>query len=152
GLLNGIVIGVMFIVGHDACHGILTPYRWLNRLLGKLCLLPALHPYTAWVHNHNGLHHAFTNWKERDPRFPPLSVDEYRSLPAFPRWVYRRQRTWYGLGLLYFLDMWMKWEMFPTAERAPRNPKGYFWDRVLVTAFAVLWVGGLVLAGWGDSL
>src|SRR5262249_24761603 len=41
GLLNGILIGVLFIVGHDACHGILTPHRWLNRLLGRLCLLPS---------------------------------------------------------------------------------------------------------------
>lgn len=152
GLLNGVLIGVIFIVGHDACHGILTPYRWLNRLIGRLCLLPSLHPYTAWVHNHNGLHHAFTNWKERDPGFPPLSVDEYRALSLFRRWVYRRQRTWYGLGLLYFLDMWVKWEMFPTAERAPRNPKAYFWDRLLVSVFALLWIGGLVLAGWGNWL
>jgi omega-6 fatty acid desaturase (delta-12 desaturase) len=152
GLLNGFLVGVLFIVGHDAGHGILTPHRWLNRLLGRLCLLPALHPYTAWVHNHNGLHHAFTNWKERDPGFPPLSVDEYRRRSAWGRWVYRRQRTWYGLGLLYFLDMWVKWEMFPTAERAPRNPKAYFWDRLWVTLFAVAWVGGLVVAGWGDWL
>lgn len=152
GLLNGILIGVMFIVGHDACHGILTPHRWLNRLLGRLCLLPSLHPYTAWVHNHNGLHHAFTNWKERDPGFPPLSVDEYQKLTGVRRWLYRQKRTWYGLGLLYFLDMWVKWEMFPTRERAPRNPKAYFWDRLLVSAFAVLWAGGLVLAGWGNWL
>src|SRR5687768_3980310 len=58
-ILNGIAIGVMFIVGHDACHGILLPRRWMNRLAGRLCLLPALHPFAAWVHNHNGLHHGF---------------------------------------------------------------------------------------------
>lgn len=152
GAANGLAIGILFIVGHDACHGILTPTRWLNRLFGRLSLLPALHPYTAWVHNHNGLHHAFTNLKERDPGFPPLSLDEYRSLSGFGRWVYRRKRTWYGLGLLYFLDMWVKWEMFPSKERAPRNPKAYFWDRLLVSGFIVLWVAGLAVAGWGDWL
>ena len=150
GALNGIAVGVMFIVGHDACHGILLPRRWMNRLAGRVCLMPALHPYTAWVHNHNGLHHAFTNIKEKDPGFPPLSPDEYRNLSAVGRWVYRRKRTWYGLGLLYFLDMWVKWEVFPTAARAPRNPKMYFWDRLLIAAFAVAWVGGLVAAGRGD--
>src|SRR5271156_5573899 len=104
-VLNGVVVGVLFIVGHDACHGILLPRRWLNRLCGRLCLLPALHPYAAWIHNHNGLHHAFTNIKEKDPGFPPLDPAEYRALPGWRRWLYRRCRTWYGLGLLNFCDM-----------------------------------------------
>lgn len=152
GALNGIVVGVLFIVGHDACHGILLPNRWLNRLIGRLCLLPALHPYTAWIHNHNALHHAFTNIKEKDPGFPPLSPNEYRELSRWQQWLYRRKRTWYGLGLLYFLDMWVKWEVFPNAARAPRNPRMYFWDRLLVTGFGLLWVGGLVVAAWGNWL
>ena len=83
GILNGAFIGVFFIVGHDACHGILFPRRWMNRIGGRMCLMPALHPFAAWVHNHNGLHHGFTNIRERDPGFPPLSLDEYR---AMPRW------------------------------------------------------------------
>jgi omega-6 fatty acid desaturase (delta-12 desaturase) len=151
GVLNGLALGVLFIVGHDAGHGTLFPRRWMNRLAGRLCLLPALHPFTAWVHNHNGLHHAFTNVKEKDPGFPPLSPDEYRALPGWRRWLYRRKRTWYGLGLLYFLDMWVKWEMFPTAERAPRNPRAFRLDRLLVTAFGVGWVGLLAAAGWADG-
>ena len=44
GVANGLLIGVLFIVGHDACHGILLPRRWMNRLAGRLSLLPALHP------------------------------------------------------------------------------------------------------------
>lgn len=153
GLLNGLAIGVLFIVGHDACHGTLLPRRWMNRLAGRLSLLPALHPFTAWVHNHNGLHHAFTNVKERDPGFPPLSLTEYRALPRWHRWLQRRYRTWYGLGLLYFVEMWLKWEVLPARHRAPRNPKAYRLDRILVGLFAVAWVGVLVAAAvWqGDS-
>lgn len=152
-VLNGAIVGTLFIVGHDACHGVLMPRRWMNRLAGRLCLLPSLHPYTAWVHNHNRLHHAFTNIKEKDPGFPPLSPAEYRALSAWGRWLYRQKRTWYGLGVLYFLDMWAKWEVFPTAGRAPKNPRAYTWDRLLVFAFAAVWVGGLALAGWwtGDG-
>ncbi len=144
GVMNGVVIGVLFIVGHDACHGILLPYRWMNRLAGRCCLSPALHPYTAWVHNHNGLHHAFTNIKEKDPGFPPLSFVEYQKLPRLQRWLYRRKRTWYGLGLLYFLDMWVKWEVLPTTRRAPRNRRAYRIDRLSIGAFAILWIAGLV--------
>lgn len=148
GVVNGLAIGVFFIVGHDACHGILVPYRWMNRLMGRMCLLPALHPFTSWVHNHNGLHHAFTNLREKDPGFPPLSLAEYRALSPFRRWLYRLQRTWYGLGVLYFFEMWLRWEVLPSAEHAPRNPRGFFWDRLLVAAFAATWIGGLAAGAY----
>jgi omega-6 fatty acid desaturase (delta-12 desaturase) len=150
--LNGITIGVLFIVGHDACHGILLPGRGPNRLAGRLCLLPALHPFAAWVHNHNGLHHGFTNIKEKDPGFPPLAPAEYHALPAWRRWLYRLSRSWYGLGLLYFTEMWWKWEVMPTPQRAPRDPRAFRRDRRLVAAFAVAWVGLLVAAAvWQDD-
>jgi omega-6 fatty acid desaturase (delta-12 desaturase) len=151
--LNGITIGVLFIVGHDACHGILLPGRGPNRLAGRLCLLPALHPFAAWVHNHNGLHHGFTNIKEKDPGFPPLAPAEYHALPAWRRWLYRRGRSWYGLGLLYFTEMWCKWEVLPAPRNAPRDRRAFRRDRLLVAAFALAWVGLLVAAAlWqGDS-
>jgi omega-6 fatty acid desaturase (delta-12 desaturase) len=144
GIVNGMAIGVLFIVGHDACHGILVPYRRLNRLCGRWGLLPALHPYASWVHNHNGLHHGFTNIKEKDPGLPPLSPDEYRALPAWRRWLYRRQRTWYGLGLMYFVEMWLTWEVLPNTERAPRNRRAFRRDRILVVGFLLLWLGLLI--------
>lgn len=148
GFLNGIAIGVMFIVGHDACHGALLPRRWMNRFAGRVSLMPSLHPYTAWTHNHNGLHHGFTNIKEKDPGFPPLSLAEYQRLPAWNRFLYRQYRTWYGLGLLYFCDMWLKWEMLPSRERAPRKTLQYNLDRLLILVFAACWVGALA---WGAT-
>lgn len=144
GALLGIAIGVMFIVAHDACHGILLPRRWMNRLAGRLCLLPSLHPYTAWTHNHNGLHHGFTNIKEKDPGFPPLNLAEYKALPAWQRFLYRQNRTWYGLGLLYFCDMWLKWEVWPRPDRMPRKRLKFNLDRLLVFAFALSWIALLV--------
>jgi acyl-lipid omega-6 desaturase (Delta-12 desaturase) len=148
GIANGIAIGICFINGHDACHGILLPKRWMNRLTGRLCMLPALHPYTSWVHNHNGLHHGFTNLKEKDPGFPPLDPAEYRSLSMLGRLHYRCCRTWWGLGLLYVTEMWWKWEVMPTKERAPRNPRGFRFDRLLVLAFIIAWIGGLIGAAF----
>ena len=55
------MIGALFIIGHDAAHNSFTPYGWLNRLLGRLVLLPAWHPYTSWAYAHNTLHHGGTN-------------------------------------------------------------------------------------------
>src|SRR5690349_16822230 len=48
-VLQPIVIGGLFVVGHDAGHHSLVPQGWLNRLLGRLALLPAWHPLTAWA-------------------------------------------------------------------------------------------------------
>lgn len=145
-MLNALAIGVLFIIGHDACHGILLPRRGMNRLAGRLCLLPSLHPYAAWLHNHNGLHHAFTNIREKDPGFPPLAPAEYHLLPAWRRWMYRTGRTWYGLGLLYFCEMWLKWEVLPARPRAPRNRRAFQIDRAVVALFMVAWIGFLAAA------
>ena len=146
GIVNGFAIGVMFIIGHDACHGILFPRRWMNRLAGRISLMPALHPYAAWVHNHNGLHHAFTNIREKDPGFPPMDIAEYGKMSYWSRFSYRLGRTWYGLGWLYFREMWMKWEFFPSKARYPKNRKAFARDRIQIVVFVALWIGVLV---WG---
>jgi omega-6 fatty acid desaturase (delta-12 desaturase) len=144
-LINGSAISALFLAGHDAGHGTLLPRRWLNRLIGRVSLLPALHPFTAWVHNHNALHHAFTNIKEKDPGFPPLSPAEYLSLSRVGRWYYRLCRyNILGLGMMYFSHMWWKWEMAPSKARTPRNRKAYQMDRLIVIAFAVAWISTLV--------
>src|SRR5262249_55539010 len=43
------VIGALFVIGHDACHGSVVRTGWLNRMLGRAALLPACHPYSGWV-------------------------------------------------------------------------------------------------------
>src|SRR5204863_9281874 len=45
-VLNGLAISVIFVVGHDAGHGSLFPFRWMTRLAGRISLLPASHPFT----------------------------------------------------------------------------------------------------------
>src|SRR5829696_3579116 len=34
------VIGSLFVIGHDAAHNAITPVGWLNRLLGRIVFLP----------------------------------------------------------------------------------------------------------------
>ncbi|MCD8514530.1 MAG: fatty acid desaturase, partial [Burkholderiaceae bacterium] len=45
GLAAGFVIGRLFIIGHDACHQSYTPHRGLNRILGRIAMVPSLTPY-----------------------------------------------------------------------------------------------------------
>ena len=94
-------IAALFVVGHDAAHHTLTSSRWLNRILGRLCLLPSYHPYTSWCHAHNTLHHGGTCLKGKHPDFAPLGKHEFDSLPAWRQSLERIYRAPLGVGLCY---------------------------------------------------
>src|SRR4029077_16990616 len=96
--LAPLMIGALFIIGHDAAHNSFTPYTWLNRLLGRLVLLPAWHPYTSWVYAHNTLHHGGTNLRGKHPDFTPLTKEEYDRLPRWRRLLEKLYRSPLGAG------------------------------------------------------
>src|SRR5436189_1431161 len=73
--LNGLSIGALFVVGHDACHGSFTSSKLLNQILGRIAFLPALNAFSAWDVAHNQLHHGFTNLKCSDDIYVPLSKE-----------------------------------------------------------------------------
>ena len=57
--LAGVFIANLAIIGHDAIHNSFTRIRWLNRFIGTLAFLPALHPYSRWEFHHNKVHHRY---------------------------------------------------------------------------------------------
>lgn len=152
-IMTGIFIAVLFVVGHDACHGSLSPNPALNKWLGRLALLPSLHPYSAWVYSHNVLHHGWTNLKGRDPVYPPLTIEEYLALPRSRRRLERIHRSIAGVGLLYFNTIWVPYEAFPSAEKLRQiNRYGnYAFDRALVIAFALAAISLIVIFSEGPS-
>lgn len=137
-LANGGVIGLLFIIGHDACHGSFTPSAVLNRLLARLAFLPALQPYTSWVYTHNGLHHGWTNLKGKDVVFAPLTLAEYQTQPRWRQRLERTYRTFLGLGLMHLVEVWWKFELFPPPGHQPKNRWAFHADRLLVLGFLVL--------------
>jgi omega-6 fatty acid desaturase (delta-12 desaturase) len=146
--VNPVVIGMLFVIGHDACHNSLTAVGWLNRVIGRVVFLPAYHPFTAWAHAHNTMHHGWTNFKGRHPDFPPFTKEEFDRLPAWRRLVERIYRTPLGVGLYYTVDFWLKHLIFPNRERRSPYRLAFQLDRLLVLAF-LLAQGGLAwrLAG-----
>ena len=74
GALAGLVIGRLFILGHDACHQSFTPHRKLNRWLGRLVFMPSLTPYSLWDVGHNVVHHGYTDLKDFDFVWQPLPL------------------------------------------------------------------------------
>jgi len=148
----GIAISVLFVVGHDAGHQSLTPYRWLNNLLGRLTLLPSLHPYSLWILVHNQTHHRWTNLSPQDYVWTPLSRDQYRSLTPAKRLLYRAYRSWFGPLIYYFIEFWIKRIMFPSRKEVRGHYKReYVLDILLVALFAIAYFSFLVVganAGW----
>ena len=151
----GLVISLMFVVGHDACHDSLTPSHALNEILGRICFLPTLHPYVSWELGHNRLHHGWTNLKGVDYVYPPYSVEEFRKLPHWRRRLEMIYRTVPGIGLFYFVEVWWKHMIFPRREDFGKLRRGrYALDLALVLTFflAEVFIAIYPASAWTHAL
>jgi omega-6 fatty acid desaturase (delta-12 desaturase) len=146
GLVAGFIIGRIFILGHDACHQSYTPYKGLNRVLGRIAFLFSLTPYSLWDIGHNLVHHGQTNLKGFDFVWAPLSVEEFNAMPSWRRALERFYRSGWGPGLYYFIEIWWLRMYFPRKTYMGSRRSVFFWDGVLVTTFAIIWNAVLVWA------
>ena len=142
----GLVIGRLFILGHDACHQSLTRHRTLNRWIGRLVFLPSLTPYSLWEVGHNVVHHGYTNLRGFDFVWQPRSLDEFRSLPRGRQVLERIYRSGWAPWLYYLVEIWWARLLFPNRSHMPTRRAVFIGDGLLVSAFAALWIAGLVLA------
>jgi omega-6 fatty acid desaturase (delta-12 desaturase) len=140
-----LMIGALFIIGHDAAHNSFTPYGWLNRILGRLVLLPAWHPYTSWVFAHNTLHHGGTNLRGKHPDLVPLTKEEYDRLPHWRQLLEKFYRSPLGPGLSYLIGFYLGFILFPAKGLLPSRRRQFQWDRLLVLGFFILQVLGMYL-------
>ncbi len=139
------MIGALFIIGHDAAHNSFTPYGWLNRLLGRLVLLPTWHPYTSWAYAHNTLHHGGTNLRGKHPDFVPLTREEYDRLPRWRRLLEKLYRSPLGSGPSYLIGFYFGYILFPSPARRPPLRRQFERDRLLVLGFFALQILGMYL-------
>ena len=146
-LVGGLWIARLFVIGHDACHGSYTPSKTLNGWIGRIAFLPSLTPYSLWEVGHNLAHHGFTNLKGRDYVWTPFSPNEFARLSWIRRRLERLYRSGVGQGVYYMIEMWWKKLMFPSRKHVKHRRVSYTFDGLLVTAFGVAWIGGLV--AWG---
>jgi acyl-lipid omega-6 desaturase (Delta-12 desaturase) len=93
GALGGLAVGLLFLVGHDACHGSFTRFKWVNEVLGRVAFFPCLHAFSLWNLGHNQIHHRFTNLKTEDYVWRPYSKEEFDGLPKFRQWTERLYRS-----------------------------------------------------------
>jgi len=111
--LNGLSIGALFVVGHDACHGSFTSRKYLNHLIGRIAFFPSLNNFTAWEVAHNQLHHGYTNLKGVEDVYVPLSKEEYDSLSRFGKAIQRFYRSNVGIVFYYQIEVWLKRTIIP---------------------------------------
>ncbi|MGZ5269815.1 MAG: fatty acid desaturase [Ramlibacter sp.] len=145
GVVAGLVIGRLFIIGHDACHQSLTPHRTLNRWLGRLAFLPSLTPYSLWDVGHNVVHHGFTNLKGADFVWAPCTGEEFAALSPLQRGLDRIYRSGWGPGLYYLVEIWWKRMFFPDRRHMPTRRRVFLLDNLLVSAFGLAWTIAVVL-------
>jgi acyl-lipid omega-6 desaturase (Delta-12 desaturase) len=144
GLAAGFMIGRLFIIGHDACHQSYTPHRGLNRVLGRMAMLPSLTPYSLWEVGHNVVHHGYTNLKGVDFVWAPLTRAEFEALSPGQRRLERLYRSGWGPAAYYLVEMWWKRMFFPRKTYLGTRRAEFVWDGVIVVATAAVWIGALV--------
>ncbi len=142
GVAGGFAIGFLFLLGHDACHQSLTPRKRLNHVLGRLAFLPSLHPFSLWDLGHNRVHHRFTNLREKDYVWAPLTLEEYERASRWQRLVYRFYRTPIGCLCYFLVDIWWR-RMFAYELTVKSRTWTYQLDRALVAVFIVAQVAGI---------
>jgi acyl-lipid omega-6 desaturase (Delta-12 desaturase) len=147
----GLVIGRLFIIGHDACHQSYTAHPGLNRILGRIAMAPSLTPYSLWQAGHNVVHHGYTNLKGVDMVWAPLTRQEYEAMPPWRRRIERIYRSGWGPCLYYLVEMWWLRMYFPRDRYMVAGRPEFLRDCLLVTAIALLWIGGLVAAALGTG-
>jgi len=146
GFVAGLVIGRLFILGHDACHQSFTTHRELNQWIGRIVFLPSLTPYSLWDVGHNVVHHGYTNLRGFDFVWEPHTLESFQKLPRWRQLLERTYRSGFGPGLYYLIEVWWKKLLFPNKKHMPTRRKIFTQDGLLATGFALLWIAALAVA------
>jgi omega-6 fatty acid desaturase (delta-12 desaturase) len=142
-VVAGVFIANLAIIGHDAIHRSFSASRWLNRIIGTMAFLPALHPYGRWEHHHNRVHHRYTAQIGIDNAYSPMTVEQYRAASKARQLYYRFIRSLGGQPFFYMIEIWLP-QMFLPSPREAKSFRASDWiDLAIVYAWLAGFVGGL---------
>ncbi len=92
----GALLVRVFIIQHDCGHGSFFLSRRANDAVGMLCSVLTFTPYANWRRQHAGHHRSWNNLDRRqsgsDFYSVCLTVEEYRALSPWRRFLYRLPR------------------------------------------------------------
>jgi omega-6 fatty acid desaturase (delta-12 desaturase) len=116
----------LFVIGHDCGHMAFSERRWVNEVVGHLCLSPEFTGFHNWRIWHN-YHHAKTQLRGQDPDWPEkmLTREEYDKATLGEK---AHVRLGFGtpLGLLvgFWVGMFRRTFMKTTAPQIPVTRDG----------------------------
>ena len=140
---SGIVIGSLFVLGHDAAHGGLVGRRALNAILARTAFLPSLHNVSLWTIQHNQIHHQMPNVQGLNS-WSPDDLDQYRSRSAAGKALYRFYRSGLGTGLYYLVERWWKHKFAPIAPIDPGMRAAAWRDFAILVGWLAVWIALVV--------
>jgi omega-6 fatty acid desaturase (delta-12 desaturase) len=144
---NGILIALLFILGHDAAHGSLVRERKANRWLARLAFVPCAHGVSLWRVTHNQGHHARTNLKGVDTVWAPMSKAEYDAAGPARRWLERLYRGPWGPLIYYYGEFWLHRMLLPLAPDVRAQWREHLPDSVFAVSGLGLTIAGILAAG-----
>jgi acyl-lipid omega-6 desaturase (Delta-12 desaturase) len=147
-ILAGALIANLAIIGHDAVHRSFTRLRWLNRVIGTVAFLPALHPYGRWEYHHNRIHHCFTAQIGIDNAYPPMTPEQYKWSSPYRRLHYRFMRSLWGQPFFYLVDIWWPNMFIPFLKRGHDLDASDAFDLSITYGWLILSVVGFALVSW----
>ena len=145
--LCGVVIGMLFIVGHDACHNSLTASFWLNQVIGRLAFMPSLHSFSLWDLGHNQMHHGYNNVRGSDRIWEPMSPEDYRTAGATRRAMYRFYHSPAGVPFYYMIELWARYASWSIPDVYRDVKPVYAFDTPLVLLFIATQVWAVITVG-----
>jgi acyl-lipid omega-6 desaturase (Delta-12 desaturase) len=153
-LTAGVLLVRVFIVQHDCGHGSFFASKRANAVVGRLCSVMTLTPFTNWARQHS-MHHG--NWNNLDRRAGSdlysscLTVREYKALTRRKRLLYRLPRNPLIANLvlppLVFLVLYRLPFDTPRTWRRERRSV-WFTDAAILAVFGTL----AALVGWREVL
>ena len=150
-VLAGVFIANLAIIAHDAVHRSFTRVRWLNRAIGTLGFLPALHPYSRWEHHHNRVHHIYTAQIGVDNAYSPMTPEQYRAASPACRLYYRFMRSLAGQPFFYMIDIWLPKMFLPGPAEARTFERRDWIDLAIVYAWLIAFIFGVAAIAQAHS-
>ena len=144
---NGVLIALLFILGHDAAHGSLVRGRNANRWLARIAFIPCAHSVSLWRTIHNHGHHARTNLKGVDTVWAPMSKAEYDAASPARRWLERVYRGPWGPSSTIMGNSGSIACSLPLAPDVRRQWKRHLPESLFALCGLVLTIVGIVAAG-----
>ncbi|PZD74203.1 Delta(12)-fatty-acid desaturase [Acaryochloris thomasi RCC1774] len=116
---TGTALTGFFVIGHDCAHRSFAKKRWVNDVVGHICMMPLIYPFHGWRIMHN-FHHVHTNELDVDNAWRPFSTEEYDGCGPVVAGAYKviRGRLWWIGSIIHWFNLHFDWRQYDEKDQA----------------------------------